>query len=343
MFRLAPLVLLTVSVAALGQSAPPYPNTGTFGVPFSEDEAWYRQCKRVEHRSAPETGARAAGAVQCDAGSLYYDKRSQAETSAAEWKAVRECALAHGDKPVLMMLYANGFGVERDIDVAMHYACSLDFAAKAEMEGRIAHLAAMRPGSPVFDQCDDITSGRMGTICAGIRERQAGRVRDARLERTVRQLSRAARGRFDALRTAAEGYANAGAAETDMQGTAAPGLATARAGRLREEFVQAVLDAAAGRLASSSAQQVTELDRELNRIYREVMAIPSSQANRPDQIGESTISRADVRDAERRWIAYRDAFLAFGARMPSGSDSHAIHALLLRQRIDALRRVARYR
>lgn len=348
MFRSGPLVLLPLvlsllSLPALGQAETPYPNTATFGVPFSEDEVWYRQCKRVEHRGATDAGARAAGAAQCEASGLYYDARSQARASTAQWQAVRECALASGDRPVLMMLYANGFGVERDLDVAMHYACSLDFSAKAEMEARIAHLASMRPGSPVFDQCDDITSGHMGTICADIRETRAGRVRDARLAQMVRQLPKAARDRFEALRTAAERYADAGSAETDMQGTAAPGLAIARHGRLREQFMQAALDAAAGKLPPSSAEQVAQLDRELNRVYGEVMALPSSQAEQPERIGESTISRADVREAERRWIAYRNAFLAFGAQRSSGSDIHAIHAHLLRQRIEALRRIARYR
>ena len=343
MFRSSPLVLLLVSLPVLGQAVPAYPNTATFGVPFSADEAWYRQCKRVEHRGAPGTGARMADAAQCDATSLYYDQRSRAGSSAAQWQAVRECALASGDKPVLMMMYANGFGVERDVDVAMHYACGLDFSAKAEMEARIAHLASMHPGSPVFDQCDDITSGYMGSVCAQIRERQAGRARDARLARMAGQFPEGARDRFEALRTAAEAYATAGAGETDMQGTAASARATARHGRLREQFMQAALDAAAGKLPPASAEQVAGLDRDLNRVYRQVMAIPSAQANWPERIGESTISRADVRAAERRWIAYRDAFLAFGAQLPPGSDTHAIHALLLRQRIEALKRVARYR
>jgi hypothetical protein len=165
-------------------AAQPYPTTNSFGVPYAKDEAWYQQCMRVEHRSAPAAAIRREA---CDASELYYQKRSQATTTAAEWNKVRECALAHDDHAVLMMLYANGFGVPRDLDIAMHYACSLDFVAKAEMEARIAHLAKLQPGA-VFDQCDDITSGAMGGRCAEIGEAQALRVRQARLDRMARAL-----------------------------------------------------------------------------------------------------------------------------------------------------------
>jgi hypothetical protein len=125
---------LAVCAAAPVPAAPGYPTTQTFGVPFSTDEAWYRQCMRVEHAVAPAADTTTAASATCDASALYYRKRSQAATSPAEWKMVRECALARGDNAVLMMLYANGFGVPRDTDIALHYACSLDFAAKAEME-----------------------------------------------------------------------------------------------------------------------------------------------------------------------------------------------------------------
>jgi hypothetical protein len=51
---------------------------------------------------------------------------------------VRACALATNNNAVLMMLYANGYGVARDTDRAIHHACILDFIAKSEMEHRIA-------------------------------------------------------------------------------------------------------------------------------------------------------------------------------------------------------------
>jgi len=317
--------------------AAPYPNSGSFGVPFSKDEAWYRQCMRVEKQTPPPPAAIAPAG--CDASDLYYRKRSQAVASQAEWDGVRACAMAHDDHAVLMMLYANGFGVPRNTDSAIHQACQLD-AAKAEMAGRIEHLANL-PANAVFDQCDDITSGRMGTVCAAIHEGQNGRVRNARLERMTATLPAPARAAFQRLQAAAEHYALAAGAETDMQGTAAPSFVLQRAEKMRAQFMQAVLDAAGGKLPAASPQDAAARDRELNELYRKLMAAPSPQEGWPDRLGDTTIERKDVRAAERAWIAYRDAFTAFAAQLKTGADANAVNTLLTSQRIAALRDTAR--
>jgi uncharacterized protein YecT (DUF1311 family) len=335
------LLILTLAASVSAQAAGPYPNTANFGVPFSKDEDWYKQCMRVE-KLAPEPAAPKTSAG-CNATDLYYSKRSQAQTSPAEWEQVRACALATDDKAVLMMLYANGQGVARDTDRAIHYACGLDFIAKAEMEARIAHLSTGPASGKPFDQCDDITSGAMGGVCAGLRESRSRSVREARLERAAHALPAASLNAFARLRLAAESYARAGAGEEDMQGSAAADFAIQHEARLREEFMQAALDAIAGKLPPASKDSFVERDRQLNQLYQAVMTAPSRQPDWPDRIGDSTIAHADVRKAERAWLAYRDAFLAFGASLPSGPDPAAIKTLLTGQRIAELRRVERYR
>lgn len=319
----------------LPAAAAPYPNSGSFGVPFSKDEAWYRQCMRVEKQPSPKPAAGAPAA--CNAGDLYYRKRSQAVASQAEWDGVRACAVAHDDHAVLMMLYANGFGVPRSTDSAIHHACQVD-AAKAEMAGRIEHLANL-PANAVFDQCDDITSGRMGTVCASIRGAQDGRDRGKRLDRVAATLPAAARAAFQRLQAAAGRYALAAGAETDMQGTAAPSFVIQREEKMRAQFAQAVLDAASGKLPPASPQEAAARDRELNAVYQKLMAAPSPQQDWPDRLGDTTIERKDVRAAERAWIAYRDAFTAFAAQLKA--DANAVNALLTGQRIAALRDTAR--
>lgn len=339
-------IALLLTVAALGLSivpalaAAPYPNTSNFGVPFSKEEPWYQQCMRVEKPHAPQLPA-ARG--RCDASDLYYTKRNQAVTSPGEWNKVRACAIARGDNGVLMMLYANGFGVRRNTDMAINYACSLEFVAKSEMEHRIDHLAVAPRGDVPFDQCDDITSGYMGSVCAAIRERQDDRTRAARLGRIVSALSPESRSAFARLRGAAERYATGAMGEVDMQGTAAPELSIEHGGRLREEFMQAALDTASGKLPSASLAEYAQRDAELNALYEDVMSAPTAREGWPDNIGYSTISHAAVRKAERVWLAYRDAFVAYVATLPSGPDPVAVKALLTSQRIAGLAKVARYR
>jgi uncharacterized protein YecT (DUF1311 family) len=327
-------IVLGLATATPGGGGAAYPNTSTFGVPFSQDEAWYKQCMRVEKLAPAPASVKAP--EDCDPIGLYDSKRSQARTSQAEWEQVRACALAKNDNAVLMMLYANGYGIARDTERAIHHACMLD-TAKAEMEGRIAHLAAPAAKGAVFDLCDDITSGYMGAVCANRQEAQDARVREARLARATAGLSAASRFAFATLRQAAERYASAaGGGETDRQGSAGAAFAIEEEARLREQFMQAVLDTLAGKLAPASSADYAAHDRQLNRLYREVMAIHSAQADWPDRIGESTIAHADVREAERAWLAYRDAFVAFRATLPSGSNADAIRSLLTVQRIGQL-------
>ena len=59
-FKLA-VAGLAACAAASVPAAPEYPTTHTVGVPFSKDEAWYRQCMRVEH-AAPVTTTRRSSA-----------------------------------------------------------------------------------------------------------------------------------------------------------------------------------------------------------------------------------------------------------------------------------------
>jgi hypothetical protein len=130
-------------------------------------------CARVIGARPPRadlpTPAQSAALKGCDAEELYYGGRIPADPVKA-----RLCAFAQagGDgeadsdalfsgRTVLMMLYANGMGVPRNLDLAIHYACNIE-GAPMESDGRVNHLAGLRdegPGEQPFDFCDDITSG----------------------------------------------------------------------------------------------------------------------------------------------------------------------------------------
>lgn len=332
---------LFFSCAAL--AAQPYPNTSNFGVAFSKDEPWYQQCMRVADLSEPKMRSSPHAASTCNASELYYAKLNQAVTSPAEWGKVRACAITDGDNAVLMMLHANGFGVRRDTDVALHYACKLEFIAKSEMEHRVEHLLSATRTEVPFDQCDDINSGHMGAVCAAISETQDKRVRDARMDRIHQKLPPSGRAAFAKLRLLAERYVVEATGEVDMQGTNAPAAAMQHQAKLREQFMQAALDTFGGKLPTATSAAYAQQDAELNEAYQAVMAAPSVQDGWPDRIGTSTIDHTSVRDIERRWLDYRDAFVAFASKLPSAPDPVAVNTLLTSQRIAQLKSIERYR
>jgi uncharacterized protein YecT (DUF1311 family) len=314
-----------------------YPNTEGFGVEFAKSEDWYRHCMRALRAAPPPAPARRP-TLRCNATDLYYEKRDRQHTSAAEWRQVGDCAAATGDDAVLMMLHANGYGVPRDADRAIYHACRLD-AAKAEMELRVGYLASPAAAADAhpFDLCDHITSGRMGGVCAAIGKGRDDRLRAARLDRFAAGLPPPARPAFARLRTAAAAFTRMSAREVDMTGTGGPGFTFRHSGRRDAEFLDTLLKAASGKLPHATPAQFTELDRELNDVYRDLLTLPSEQENHPERIRSSTVSREEVRSTERAWLAYRDAWEPFLSAAGLPADVTAVKAALTRQRISQLK------
>jgi hypothetical protein len=339
---LAVLLLAALGAHAAPPEAPPYPNTSGFGVDFDSSEEWHRQCMRAAHL-APSPAYAAAPTLEepyTEATDLYYMKREQAAATAAEWRRVRGQALAVGDDAVLMMLHANGYGVARDTDRAIYHACRLP-TAKAEMEARVGYLASgsLASDSQPFDLCDHITSGRMGSICAMIGEGRDDRVRRARLDRFAATLPAEAREPFSRLRKAAAEFARKSADEVDVSGTGAAGKAIRHIGRRDEEFMQTLFKTANGKIARANAAQLARLERQLEALYRQVLATPSEQENHPERLHYLTVTRDDVRTIGRASLAYRDAWGAYLAAAGAGSNLVSVQAELARQRIAQLSRL----
>ena len=311
------------------------------GQVINQDDAWYQQCLRVEYikQPAPDLHAMAGSAPKCDANELYYNKRNQAITSSAEWRKVRDCAVATSDNSVLMMLYANGFGVAKNPDLAIRYACSLDGVAQAEMQARVAHLlgSATYGRRKPFDFCDDITSGRNGAICAWIDERQNAKVRRARLSGFSKKLTPQVRAAFTTLQEAAALFAETMSDnERDMHGTGAVGFALQAKGKQSDLFVKDILDASNGILPRYTAEEYASLDATLNVTYESVLHTPSKQEGDDERIGFSTVTRTGVKQTERAWLAYRDAWVAYVAAASINWDPISVKALLTQRRIKQL-------
>lgn len=333
--------LLAVALGAhAAVDAPAYPNTRGFGVDFNDGEEWYLQCMRVAHLAPSRAYAATPGIdfLPTKATERYYRKRGQAATTASEWRQVRESALALGDDAVLMMLHANGYGTARDADRALYHACRLD-TAKAEMEARVEHLAAGAVASdgPPFDLCDHITSGRMAGVCTSIDEARADRVRRARLDQFAASLAPGARAAFARLRKAADAFAEQSENEVDLSGSGRASLAYRHVGKRHNEFQETVFKVANGKLARVDAAQFARLDRQLNAYYRQVLVMPSENDNHPERLGDLTVTRDDVRNSERAWIAYRNAWSAYLGAARASVDLVSVQAELTRQRIAQLK------
>jgi hypothetical protein len=130
----------------------------------------------------------------CDSERLYFgfDKAPdmvEARTCALlQWQGATIEQGKHFDSSsILTMIYANGRGAPRNVDVALKFACEVG-GAPAENSGRVEHLERLkkqRSTGTNFHICDDITSGAMMGICAAFRQEFDRAVRQRRRDRLL--------------------------------------------------------------------------------------------------------------------------------------------------------------
>lgn len=266
-----------------------------------------------------------------------------------DYRKARLCAYVEresGDKDtpepfagdgVLLMIYANGRGVRRNVPIAKQLACRI-WSAPAELDSRQQHLDAIASGeAPAdLDICDDVTSGMMEGLCAG----QAARVTDFERGRRLDKLSAGwsgdAKKAFGRLRQAEAAFSDSSSGnEEDMSGTARNAMAEARAEKLDEEFEKSVVDFAAGKFAASAGD--AQADAKLNATYRRMLA---AFAGSEDKL--MTIRPDGLRETQRLWLRYRDAWLEFARVLKPGADTSPLLRALTTQRTKQLEDVTEY-
>ena len=280
--------------------------------------------------------AQRAALAGCDPEDLYYGITSPADPVKARLCAYRDAPADQTNpldrgKTVLMMIYANGSGAKRNLDLAMRLACEL-WSAPAELDTRLDHLERLRgerAEQSTFDICDDITSGFMMGSCAAHHQR----VEKAKLDRKGKarmagwsERDHAAWGR---LRRTADAFFEARVGgEVDLSGTARAMFQFEAQGRLEEGLDLLAGKLEAGTLPAATPADFQAADGALNAAYRAAMR------SDPDQLG--TVTTGAIKKAERAWLAYRDEWVRFGHAKYPTVRSEAIKTWLTRERTDQL-------
>ncbi|HYC91132.1 MAG TPA: lysozyme inhibitor LprI family protein [Thermoanaerobaculia bacterium] len=184
--------------------------------------------------------------------------------------------------------YANGDGVKRDFNAAAYFLClAEEDMAPAEFTGMTEHLQRMRAGKEKepLDFCQYVTSGYGMSYCA-----------HKQYEKVMPELDRRLAAFPDAIRKSGLAFVRAESeriGELSRGGTAYAAIALGAEMEQKERLVTALERFSKERAPAASAAEAKRADSELNRVYR---AMERSEL---------------LRDAQRAWIAYRDAFAAF--------------------------------
>ncbi|HET9639330.1 MAG TPA: lysozyme inhibitor LprI family protein [Allosphingosinicella sp.] len=338
-----PFPLLAVALAIAAAAEPPWDwgdasDEWTNSAGFETSKAL---CRKLRDREPPASDrpdpAQAAALKGCDSEALYYGIGRPADPVRARQcaflEAEREDAGVFSGRTMLMTIYANGRGAKRDLEVATHLACGLD-GAPMESHGRVSHLAEAKAkgwSGQDFHFCDDITSGLAMGYCASHFAGIAGARRESELAQRIVGWTAAEKQAFARLRQAHEAYVEAhGLGEVDLSGTARGAMVVEAEEAERDEFSALLTSLSGGHRPPGGAAAYKAADSKLNAAYRQLMrdTMPTESPG--------PVTREGIRDAQRAWLRYRDAFLAFAAVKFPKVDRDGLAAWLTEQRTEIL-------
>ncbi len=227
-------------------------------------------CARVSHAEPPAadlpTAAERRALRNCESEALYYGIGMPADPVKARKCAMMESDDGHNangaDLPyfdgdgMLMMIYANGRGAARRLDVAIHLACGID-NSQAATEARVARLEKYRQTGWTghdFESCDEATSGVAGGYCSLHKSRLAEADRDVRIARLKRGWTGAQGALFDRVYRSVGKYADV-AHEMDCYGGTAQGACELDGQQEDiEDFLERIEALASGKAPSKAAR-----------------------------------------------------------------------------------------
>ena len=247
---------------------------------------------------------------------------------ALDYDKGRRCCLVKGCNRELALIFANGWGVSRDYDAAIYFLCQEEEIAPAEQWGMLGHIQEMRKQAHPkdLDYCEWVTSGHGMTWCQGLAMDNLAPHWDRKIETVSRSLPDAARPALKTLRKAADTFAEADGGLTALDnygGTIYPSQVLAGQMDQTEAFLTALEKYASQRAPAATAADFERADHALNAAYQKQM----TQVKADDkELERTTVGHDSLRDAQRAWISYLDAWKSFyrlrwkGAAAPEALD-----------------------
>ena len=238
-----------------------------------------------------------------------------------------------GGPAILMMLYANGYGVKKNFDISLRLACGNIWSATAELNYRIAHLKRLKKYNidTVFDICDDITSGMMSGVCedlnTSIQEWGRQRVLDSV---TANWPAKDTVGLSKLYKVAEVFFDTRINNEIDLSGTMRGAFQSAEQNSLEKDFLNEVVKAGVHTFPIYSDKDFAKADSMLNVTYKKVME------KKVGPYDWGTITKDGIKKTERKWILYKNAWVEFCKTVfPSISES-SLQTFFTKQRTDEL-------
>jgi hypothetical protein len=228
-----------------------------------------------------------------------------------------------GGSLILADIYFNGAGVERNIPLAMRFACEFEERTAMLALPDITKLNGSLPPHGPFEFCDyaatTFTMNFCGGYAAQIEDDHRTRYYNS-LKGSMTQVQRAA---FDKLLAAEHAYIAAHDFEVDQQGTIRV-IRTLGSERILENLFRGeIVHFERREWPALSASQIATADGLLQREYEEQLQRLAKQSK--DDIEDGAVTAENLSKVETAWEAYREAWVAF-ARLRYPAAEAAVRA-----------------
>lgn len=239
-----------------------------------------------------------------------------------------------GGSAMLAVLYANGEGVEQNKPLALRFACEAELADHGRED-----IRALPDGPHVtekkFRYCDEAFTTFEMNFCAAYQDEITAQTRQDQLDALSSRWPQADKDAFAVLEKASEEYVDAhGRGETYLGGTIRDLRMDGVEERQRNNFLAAIQKFESGHLPAGTEADYKKAGSDLNATYKSVLDLAAKQNFAED---DGDIRPEGIQKAERAWLKYRDAWVAFAKLHYPQTSASAWLTLLTRNRYWSLR------
>lgn len=301
-----------------------------------DEETWHalssdtkKICNSVKNLSAPQEDYSKEKLDSCDVDKYYFGIGV-----AVDYEQARYCALLANYENILVMIYANGQGVRRNIDLAIHYACRIE-GQPSEINNRINALIKLKTDphpKDDFDPCRYSISSRSALLC----EEESGRIERAREEEYLKKITKIFMPEelklLKKMQQAGLAYFTSRINNELYRGTTAAVLMQMlEEHELNREMFILLQKTEKCTLSNYTIRDYIEADNELNKLYAK---IPKES---DDGMGYTL---AGVKKTERLWITYKNSWEHFGSLRCPKIDKSTWTTTITKQRIEHLKNIS---
>jgi uncharacterized protein YecT (DUF1311 family) len=212
-----------------------------------------------------------------------------------------------GGSLILADIYFNGAGVQRNIPLAIRFACEADVGMLALPD--VAKLNGSPPAHGAFEFCDYAVTTFTMNFCNGY----ASEIEDDRRSRYYNSLKSSMtpeqRAAFDKLLAAQNAYVEAHDSEVYQGGTIRVMRTIGSEGILNDLFHTEVVHFERKKWPVLSENQIATADSLLHREYEKKLQQLGAQTK--EEIDDGAVTAGHLASIEEAWETYRDAWVAF--------------------------------